>query len=392
MSKISVDIPTIEANAHDFQNLVHFIHKHEPLLKQFGGIKIKPHVECKQSLKKRRINFPSCSDVQQVAQISNDELIYSIKPETYNDKSSFDQLASINENIFWQSLSHSNNKNQQRSNVTIFPNKSFYSTRPRQSYFDLHRLPKLSLLKIGGSKILRHCVPSLLRAHGPGAIFPLSSADHRLFSIDYHHEGGNRQWYIISPDERQKLELILKHQNSSICLEHKNLLINPSVFDKYHIRYHRLIQHPNEFVVLAAGALAQGFAENTSWNETIGFALPSWLQDGHANAQISPCNCYINRASIPEPIDISQFRYELVQKWSSTNLSFPIDDKVLFCQGNLIKINFFITCCFAYLEDHDNTKIAMPITPINNEIDLLDGKLINLSRILLKYKYFFLLL
>ena len=82
-----------------------------------------------------------------------------------------------------------------------------------------------------------------------------------------------------------------------------------------------LIQHPNEFVVLAAGALAQGFAENASWNETIGFALPSWLQDGHAAAQTLPCNCYLNHASLPEPIDISQFRYELVQRWSTTNLS-----------------------------------------------------------------------
>jgi len=170
----------------------------------------------------------------------------------------------------------------------------------------------------------------------------------RLFSIDYHHEGGNRQWYIIPADERQKLELILKDQNSSICLEHKNLLINPSVFDKYHIQYHPVIQHPNEFVVLAAGALAQGFSENASWNETILFALPSWLQDGHANAQISPCNCCVNRASIPEPIDISQFRYELVQRWITKNLSLPINDKVLLCQGIIIKINLYITCCFVY--------------------------------------------
>jgi hypothetical protein len=383
MSKNSINIPTIEANAHDFQNLIHFIHKHEQILKQFGGIKIKPHVECIQSLKKRRTNFPVCSNIQKVTQISKNELIYSIKPEAYKNNSSFEQTVSINENIFWQSLSYSNDRKQQRSNLTIFPNKSFYSTRSRQSYFDLHRLPKLSLLKLGGSKVLRHCVPSLLRAHGPGAIFPLASADHRLFSIDYHHEGGNRQWYIIPADERQKLELVLKRQNSSICLEYKNLLINPSLFDKYHIRYHRLIQHPNEFVVLAAGALAQGFAENASWNETIGFALPSWLQDGHAAAQTLPCNCYLNHASLLEPIDISQFRYELVQRWSTTNLSRPTNDKVLLCQGILIKVNVYITCCFVYLEDHNNIKTTMPIIPINDEIEFSDGKLIKIINIFL---------
>jgi hypothetical protein len=376
MSKISIDIPTIKANAHDFENLIQFLHKYERILKQYGGIKIKPHIEFQQSLKTRRTNFPSCSNVQYITQISKDELIYSIKTETCKNKLSIDESVSINENLFWQSLSYSNEKKQQRSNINIFPNKSFYSTRSRPNSFDLHRLPKLSLLKIGGSKILRHCVPSLVRAYGPGAIFPLSSAHHRLFSIDYHHEGGNRQWYIIPYEERQQLEQILKRQNSSICLEHKNLLINPSVFDKYHIRYHRLIQHSNEFVVLAAGALAQGFAENASWNETITFALPSWLQDGHATAQKSLCNSCLNRDSIPEPIDISQFRYEIVQKWTNTNLNFTDNEKTLLCQSNSIQIYFYIICSFAYLEDHNNTKINMPITPIDNEMDLLDGKLI----------------
>jgi len=339
---MSIDIPTIEANAHDFENLINFIHKHEQVLKQFGGIKIQPDIECKQSLKKRRTNFPSCSNLQKVTQISKDELIYSIESVNCNNKSSFDQFSSINENIFWESLFNSNDKNQEKSNLTIFPNQSFYSTRPRQNCFNIHRLPKLSLLKIGGSKVIRHCVPSLLRADGPGTIFPLSSAHHRLFSIDYHHQGGHRQWYIIPAEERQKLDEIIKHLNSSICLEHQNLFINPSFFDKYHIRYHRLIQHPNQFVVLAAGALAQGFAENASWNETIVFALPSWIQDGHANAQTSLCYCHFNNTHIPQPIDIKQFRYELVQKWINTNLTFTNYHQTLFYQGYFIKTFFNI--------------------------------------------------
>ncbi len=252
------------------------------------------------------MHFPASSNNQQVIQICHDELIYSIHSITSNNSLSTHQSVPMNEHRFWETLS---NSAAERSYVTIYPNQSFYSTRLHRNSFN----PKLSLLKLGGKQVTRHCTPSLLRADGPGAIFPLSSASHRLFSIDYHHEGGNRQWYIIPATERSKLEQIIRHPNSSTCLEHQNFLIDPSVLEKYHIRYHRVIQHPKEFVVLAAGALAQGFAENTSWNESIVFALPSWLEDGHAIAQRSPCHCNPNNHSFLEPIDINPFRYELVQ-------------------------------------------------------------------------------
>ncbi|CAF1548142.1 unnamed protein product, partial [Rotaria sordida] len=59
-----------------------------------------------------------------------------------------------------------------------------------RSYFDMHRLPHQSLLKLGGTKVTRQFIPCVRRAHGPGSIFPMTSAQQRLFSIDYHHEGG----------------------------------------------------------------------------------------------------------------------------------------------------------------------------------------------------------
>lgn len=315
---MSNDIPTIEANEDDFENLIYFIYKHEEILKEYGGIKIKPHINCKQSIRKRRINLPLSSNIQEIIKINSNELIYSIETKT-NNKIINNQLKSINENDFWKSLTNSNKLDQ--SNVTIYPNKSFYFSRPRPKYFDLPRLPKLSLLKIGGSQILRQCLPTLIYANGPASIYPLSSSLQRLFSIDYHHEGGNRHWYIIPAKERIKLNEIIQNMNLSLCIEHKNLLINPEFFHKYNIRYHKIIQKPNEFIILSAGALSQGFSENSSWNESTLFALPSWLQDGHASDHLYQSNICLNHSSILQSIDISQFRYELVQRWIQNNLN-----------------------------------------------------------------------
>jgi hypothetical protein len=127
-----------------------------------------------------------------------------------------------------------------------------------------------------------------------------------------------------------------------MCINHQNIIINPLVFDKYNIRYHQLIQNTNEFVVLSAGAFSQGFSENSSWNETIGFALPSWIYDGHANEQLSLCNCHLDQHYLSNPIDINPFRHELVQKWIQNNINLSNNHKTIIYQGFIFQINFNI--------------------------------------------------
>ncbi|CAF3809660.1 unnamed protein product, partial [Rotaria sp. Silwood1] len=39
----------------------------------------------------------------------------------------------------------------------------------------------------------------------------MTSARQRLFSIDYHHEGGAHHWYIIPNREREVLQRIIDH-------------------------------------------------------------------------------------------------------------------------------------------------------------------------------------
>jgi hypothetical protein len=201
--------------------------------------------------------------------------------------------------------------------------------------FDIHRLPNQSLLKLAGKKVTRRIVPCVNRSHGPGAIFPLGCAEQRLFSINYHHEGGDHHWYIIPNSERELLKTIINQENSSVCLDHEHLLIDPSVLDNNRIRYHRLIQRPNEFVVLSCGTLAQCFTEDASWSESTLFALPSWIEEGHATASVTSCQCDIPHKSLLETITLTFFRKELIQRYVTSYLNIVVDDDSLLVEGSL---------------------------------------------------------
>jgi hypothetical protein len=242
-----------------------------------------------------------------------------------------------NEHSFWSSLSCSNNERRQ-TNISLSHDKSFFSQKTSHLYFDIHRLPRQSLLKLGGNKVTSQFVPCVRRAHGPGAIFPLSCAQQRLFLIDYHHEGGAHHWYIIPTREREILRRIIDQQNFSTCLDHGKLFIDPSVLDKNHIRYHRIIQHPNEFVVLFAGSLAQSFTEGASWSESIAFALPSWIMEGHASVSPPLCQCNISEEFLTKTIDVNLFRHELIQRYIISHLNIMTDGKSVVYKDSFLSV------------------------------------------------------
>jgi len=337
MSLISIDVPTLKINGNDLQNFVSFIYKHERILKEFGAIKIQPNIECKLALKKRRTNIVIDPMTEQIIKIGKGEPIYYVQKVDQVEETIQPGSSRINECSFWSSLSCSGGE-RRHPNVSLLPNKSFFCQRRARMCFDIHRLPSQSLLKLGGSKVTRQFVPYLRRAHGSGAIFPLSSDRQRLFSVNYHHEGGDLHWYIIPDRERAILRTIIDQQDSSICLDHGQLLIDPSVLDKNHIRYHRIIQRPNEFVVLSTGTLAQFFAEDAGWSESISFALPSWIEEGHANLSFPLCQCDIPDHSRSKTIDLTVFRHELIQKYIISQLNITNDDKSLTLKGLLLHL------------------------------------------------------
>jgi hypothetical protein len=274
-----MDIPILKINQNELENLMDYLVKHEQLLKEFGGIKIELNPDCKLALKKRKKNLLLNPIMDQIEKINQDQLIYTVKKVDQILESYQENLLIKDELSFWSSLSSS----KRQTNISILPNKSFFKEKTSRLYFDLHRLPKKSILKLTGRKLSKQFLPYVLRAHGPGAIFPLTCANQHLFSINYHHEGGEHYWYIIPNSERKYLTNI----NSSICLDHGQLIIDPQVLDQNHIRYYRTIQHPNEFIVLSAGTLTQSFTKDQSWSEAIDFVLPSWIEQ----ASLTHCQC-----------------------------------------------------------------------------------------------------
>lgn len=333
MSSISMSVPTLEVSGDDMQNLLSFIYKHEDLLEKFGAIKIRSPVDCKLALKKRRKRLFLKPAAEQLIKMNSNDRIYSVREFDHNGKSSAKSPLVTDESTFWSSI-HRSHKERLQLNVSILPDMSFFSQKTSHLYFDIHRLPSQSLLKLAGSKVVRQFVPCVRRAHGPGAMFPLSCSKQRLFCIDYHHEGGTHQWYIIPNSEREILQRALEQKQPSVCLDHGQLFIDPLVLKELNIRYYRVTQHPSEFVVLSAGTLAQSFTEDASWSESIVFALPSWLKKGYANVPVSLCQCKTTDRSSPELIDISRFKHESIQKYINSQLILIDEGRSIISKGS----------------------------------------------------------
>jgi hypothetical protein len=83
--------------------------------------------------------------------------IYSYQSKVNSDKSNGKSSLSSgikDETLFWSSLSRCNN-NQQGSSVSILHNKSFFCQKSTRNSFSIHGLPKQSLLKLGGTQIIK---------------------------------------------------------------------------------------------------------------------------------------------------------------------------------------------------------------------------------------------
>jgi hypothetical protein len=328
MSSISVYIPTLKIDGNDLQNLICYIHKHEHLLKEFGAIKIQLDFDCKPALKKNRNNLKTVPIQEKIVKINNEESIYMVQRMDNMDQCSKQSSFIKDESSFWSSLSDLKIEGQQL-NISILAHKSFFLKNICRRYFDIHRLSKESILKLGGNKATRNLFSFIRRAHEAGAIFPLSSIEDDLFSIDYHHGGGAQYYYFIPNSERKHLQTIIDQKNLSLCLNHQQLFINPSLLDKYNIRYYRTIQYPNEFVVLSSGTFSQSFVKDQCWIESILFALPSSIQSTYSTLSYPKCQCNISILAIER----SLFRDELIQKYIDLYTNIGNDNQSLTIKG-----------------------------------------------------------
>ncbi len=328
-----MDIPTLEINDNDLQNLLGFIYKHETLLKEFGAIKIRLNNDCKLALEKREKKFELCPTNEKIVKMTKNESIYLAEKVNNIRKFVGENNFIKDEDSFWSSLS----KNNPRPlNISLLQNKSFFCPKLSGSYFHMNCLPNQSILKLGGRKFLNQFVPCASRAHGPGSIFPLSCAEQRLFSLNYHHEGGDHYWYFIPDRERDLLKKLINQQGFSSCLDHGQLFLHPLILDRNRIRYHRIIQHPNEFIVIASGTLSQSFTTDATWSESIEFALPSWIEQVRAKHSRPLCQCNGHLNSLSETIDLNLLTDELTQLYIKSHLNY--NDNSSYLQGLLLSL------------------------------------------------------
>ncbi|CAF4379203.1 unnamed protein product, partial [Adineta steineri] len=186
------------------------------------------------------------SDIPTIEIKDRENLIYSIKTnETNENKDILKENNLINDEIFWLLLPNGSNT-QHISSISQINSQSLFLKRVQRDQFDFHQLPFQSLLKLSGKKFCNQYSSRLIKAHGPAAIFPLSSNKQNLYQLNYHHEGGIRYWYIIPSDERKKFEILFQENNPSICIQHDEILIDPLLFKKYNIKYKKVIQNSGE--------------------------------------------------------------------------------------------------------------------------------------------------
>ncbi|CAF1412838.1 unnamed protein product [Adineta steineri] len=313
MSTQSFDIPTIEIKDNEMKDLLKYLYKNESLLKENGAMKLIPTSNFKNLLKKIPVNVPLCSTIQQVKQIDNDNLIYSIKTNKINENKEIPkENILINDEMFWLLLPNGSNT-QDISSISQINDRSLFLKRVHRDQFDFHQLPYQSLLKLSGKQFCNQFSSTLIKAHGPAAIFPLSANKQNLYQLNYHHEGGVRYWYIIPLEERKKFETMFNETNPSICLEHDKILIDPLLFQKYEIKYKRVIQNSGEILILSGGILSQSFTQDETICEAIHFALPNYFYD-QLNKNSSLCHCMLSsNFNNDEPIDFNLYNDETIQ-------------------------------------------------------------------------------
>lgn len=118
--------------------------------------------------------------------------------------------------------------------------------------------------------------------------------DANLNSINYLHRGAPKIWYIVSPEDGQKLEQLGNQCGKSVLatctnfLRHKALSVPPTTLKQYGIRFSRIVQNPNEFVVTFSGGYHCGFNAGLNEAEAINFGTTRWLE---MFPNYQPCDC-----------------------------------------------------------------------------------------------------
>lgn len=296
-------VKTFHANYDDIKNFTQFIQKLESECKNEGAVKVIPPSQFQPGTKVIPYNhqFPYVV-AQRADRIQfNNSHAYEL---AYNDRSSMLHKEFISKTVLNEHPHTSIDLIEDLSWDALAKNDgpSLYSMNNDLSLFsDSCRWLNLNKFTHAESIIHKHVSPSMKGIHSPyvyvgswPTYFGFHIEDANLNSINFLHRGSPKFWYIVPSDDGGKLERLGNQFGeivSSTCknfLRHKALLVPPSVLRQHGIRFGRIAQYPNEFVVTFSGGYHQGFNSGLNEAEAINFGTKRWLE---LFEQYNPCDC-----------------------------------------------------------------------------------------------------
>lgn len=110
-----------------------------------------------------------------------------------------------------------------------------------------------------------------------GTTFALHCEDYNFASINYLHLGASKIWYSIPQCYASKLEaFVAAHFKCKNILQHKFLVIDPTVLRRHGIPVYKTVQDKGEFVITMPHGYHFGYNEAFNIAEATNFALLDW--------------------------------------------------------------------------------------------------------------------
>lgn len=136
--------------------------------------------------------------------------------------------------------------------------------------------------------------------HVPGATFALHIEDYRLISLNYLYEG-EKEWIIVPPGSRRKLEDKLHQTDTSIiwdcvqCIRHAGVFVPTTLLEDWDIPYSIVRQTPGDIIATMPDAYHEGWCIGKTTAEAVNYAHGSWSPANYKACQKGcPVKTFIN--------------------------------------------------------------------------------------------------
>ncbi|KAI9015481.1 JmjC domain, hydroxylase-domain-containing protein, partial [Hyaloraphidium curvatum] len=110
--------------------------------------------------------------------------------------------------------------------------------------------------------------------------------DMDLYSINYHHMGAPKHWYVVPPPHKDRFERVTRstfpsdHKKCAEFMRHKSFVLSPKYLANQGIRVLKCVQRQGEFVITFPYSYHGGFNCGLNLAEAVNFATKAWIPIG----------------------------------------------------------------------------------------------------------------